>query len=538
MLRSQNEAKSDIRKETGTTQDQILIVKQNPVDSGNLKRNLENLGYIVKAVATAQDALEELKKSLPALVISDVMLEGMNGNELCRIIKGDTRTSRIPFMFIATPESTPDKMLGFQGYGDDYITIPFDLSVLKQRISALLRRRQKDEVVIDGTGELSDIQDTREKEAKPKLVSADDSAVSLNKSGELKTGATDYSGKSIQVPGQTMGVSEHKESKARTVITTKFKFPPVKKVDEADSTLLYNYGIQIFKLLEEAEGVFGKNEYLYLLNYSERIVEKNLADNELLAMALERGTGPDLFSHCLNTAIITVRIGRNLKLGKEELVLLFISGFLSDLGLIRVKPEILKKKGELNHSERIKVNKHVEHSIEMVEHAIKDAYPQESMYLASTIYQHHEREQGQGYPNGITGDQINLSGKILGLADTYEALCHTRFHRIQQTTYRALQEVVSMKKTFFDPFVLRALVNELTFFPIGCFVRLNTDEVGLVVDTSSVHSMRPKVKIFIDSDGDEVTGDKIVNLVEAPFLYVVKPLEDEDIPELINSDAY
>jgi hypothetical protein len=120
----------------------------------------------------------------------------------------------------------------------------------------------------------------------------------------------------------------------------------------------------------------------------------------------------------------------------------------------------------------------------------------------------------------------------VGVVDTYEALCHRRFHRTRQTTYRALQKVVGMKKTMFDPIILRALVNELTFFPIGCYVRLNTDEIGVVIDTSQLHSMRPKVKIITGPNGSIVDEHRVVDLVEAPFLYVVKPLEDEDIPEL------
>jgi hypothetical protein len=89
-----------------------------------------------------------------------------------------------------------------------------------------------------------------------------------------------------------------------------------------------------------------------------------------------------------------------------------------------------------------------------------------------------------------------------------------------------------MKKTYFDPIILRALVNELTFFPIGCYVRLNTDEIGVVIDTSTVHSMRPKVKILTDAEGVPLDIHKTVDLVQAPFLYVVKPLDDDDVPEL------
>ena len=90
-----------------------------------------------------------------------------------------------------------------------------------------------------------------------------------------------------------------------------------------------------------------------------------------------------------------------------------------------------------------------------------------------------------------------------------------------------------MKKIHFDPVILRALVNELTFFPIGCYVKLNTDEIGVVTDTSPIHSMRPKLKILTDSEGLPLDTPKVMDLVQAPFLYVVKPLEDEDIPDML-----
>jgi HD-GYP domain-containing protein (c-di-GMP phosphodiesterase class II) len=170
--------------------------------------------------------------------------------------------------------------------------------------------------------------------------------------------------------------------------------------------------------------------------------------------------------------------------------------------------------------------------VELIEAGIKKDFPVECEYLVGSISQHHEREEGQGYPQKLTGDNINLPAKILGLADTYEAMCHIRFHRVRQTTYRALQEVVSMKKSHFDPRILRALVNELTFFPIGCYVKLNTDEIGIVVDTSLIQSMRPKVRILFDSEGERITEDKVIDLVESPFLYVVKPLDNEDFSQL------
>ena len=322
------------------------------------------------------------------------------------------------------------------------------------------------------------------------------------------------------------------ETKLKSESSLSLNLPARKDIAHADGKTLYKYGHDIINVLQEAGGKFSANDFLAITAFSDKLAEVATASNELLSLALSKETKPTLATHSINSSIIALRIGKNLQIQAGELSLLGAAALLLDLGMIRVNPKILNKSGGLTDSERKKVQQHVEYSVKFIENAIKDDFQQECQYMTIAISQHHERQEGQGYPQNLTGDKIIRAGKILGIADTYEAMCHTRFHRSRQTTYRALQEVVGMKKTFFDPIILRALVNELTFFPIGCFVRLNTEEIGVVIDVSPVHSMRPKVKILADSDGAPLDSPKEVDLVQSPFLYVVKPLEDEDIPDL------
>jgi HD-GYP domain-containing protein (c-di-GMP phosphodiesterase class II) len=314
--------------------------------------------------------------------------------------------------------------------------------------------------------------------------------------------------------------------------SAKLNLPNRKKITQANPQVLYESGHQIFNELMKAGGDFGPEEFLLITTYCDKLAEISTANNELLSLALAVTKDPNLATHCVNCAIIALRIGRNLQIQAGDLPLLGIASLLLDLGMTKVDSRIYNKRGELTPSERNEVMNHVQYGLELVEKAIKKDFPQECAYITTGILQHHERQEGQGYPHKLTGDKISRQGKIIGLADTFEAMCHARFHRIRQTTYHALQEVVGMKKTYFDPIILRALVNELTFFPIGCYVRLNTDEIGVVIDTSTVHSMRPKVKILTDAEGVPLDIHKTVDLVQAPFLYVVKPLDDDDVPEL------
>lgn len=321
------------------------------------------------------------------------------------------------------------------------------------------------------------------------------------------------------------------EAKLKSGSSVSLGLPTRKDIVHADGKTLYKFGQKIITVLQDAGGKFSADDFLAITAFSDKLAEVATASNELLSFALRKETEPTLASHSINSSIIALRIGKNLQIQAGELSLLGAAALLLDLGMIKVNPKILNKSGGLTDSERKKVQRHVEYSVGFIESAIKDDFQQECQYMTTAISQHHERQEGQGYPDNLTGDRIIRAGKILGIADTYEAMCHTRFHRSRQTTYRTLQEVVGMKKTFFDPIILRALVNELTFFPIGCYVRLNTDEIGVVIDVSPVHSMRPKVKILADSDGLPLDYPKEVDLVQSPFLYVVKPLEDEDIPD-------
>jgi CheY-like chemotaxis protein len=75
---------------------------------------LETLGYKVKSAQNGNDALNLIKKAHPLMVISSLEMEGIKGYELCQILKRNSETSLIPFMFISATDSTPDRALGFQ----------------------------------------------------------------------------------------------------------------------------------------------------------------------------------------------------------------------------------------------------------------------------------------------------------------------------------------------------------------------------------------------------------------------------------------
>lgn len=105
-----------------------------------VKFNLEANGYKVLTFESGESLLEELKNSLPALFILDLMLPGMDGLEICRQLRANPRTKTIPIIMLTAKSEEFDKVLGLELGADDYLTKPFSVRELAARVKAIFRR--------------------------------------------------------------------------------------------------------------------------------------------------------------------------------------------------------------------------------------------------------------------------------------------------------------------------------------------------------------------------------------------------------------
>jgi two-component system alkaline phosphatase synthesis response regulator PhoP len=105
-----------------------------------VKYNLEKEGYRVIAYETGEEGLEAIEKEKPDLVILDLMLPGIDGLEVCRRIRKDASTMRLPVLMLTAKGEEIDKVLGLETGADDYLTKPFGIREMAARVRALLRR--------------------------------------------------------------------------------------------------------------------------------------------------------------------------------------------------------------------------------------------------------------------------------------------------------------------------------------------------------------------------------------------------------------
>ena len=134
-------ARSRRQGQPAVTAASILVVEDEFAIQELIAVNLEHAGYSVLRAATAAQALEIIRDSLPDLVLLDWMLPDRPGIELARKLRSDRRTRDIPIIMVTARAQESDKVAGLEGGADDYLTKPFSPRELLARIQAVLRRR-------------------------------------------------------------------------------------------------------------------------------------------------------------------------------------------------------------------------------------------------------------------------------------------------------------------------------------------------------------------------------------------------------------
>ena len=118
----------------------ILVVDDDDDVLTSIVEVLEDAGYTVKAASNGQTALDLIAQQLPDLVVLDIVMPEMDGLEVCRRIRADPFTSKLPVIFLTARGRATDVVQGLDTGGDDYLTKPFEVIELPARIRALLRR--------------------------------------------------------------------------------------------------------------------------------------------------------------------------------------------------------------------------------------------------------------------------------------------------------------------------------------------------------------------------------------------------------------
>ncbi len=260
------------------------------------------------------------------------------------------------------------------------------------------------------------------------------------------------------------------------------------------------------------------------------IVARMEEGDDLLAIAVGPYPSLDRFVlyHSVNVAILSQRVARGLQMRPPELEVLCLAVLAHDIGTVRVPTEVFTKAESLSPEEWEIMRQRPVHSRDILVTSGPDYRS-----IAEIAYQVYERLDGSGYPRQLNVDGVSLEASIIGAVDIFEAIIHPRPYKktVPAAAMYGVDNMMRMSNQFGDG-VLKALVRGVGLFPVGSFVRLNSGEVARVAKSRQGNPMRPTVEVLWDTQKQALKKPKLLDLMQAPHLYVFRPLSTEDLREL------
>jgi HD-GYP domain-containing protein (c-di-GMP phosphodiesterase class II) len=247
----------------------------------------------------------------------------------------------------------------------------------------------------------------------------------------------------------------------------------------------------------------------YARQISSRVVESIIRNPDAMVW-LSRVREKDAYSyhHAFRCAIWGTVFGRHLGLSRQALDNLAFGLTLMDVGKARLPAGLLGKPGLLLPAERVELRKHVDYSIEIL-----SAMPEVPSQVLQMVAEHHERFDGNGYPNQLAGKAISPLGKIAGMVDTYDAMTSERPYARALTSVEAVSRLYELRNTEFQSQLVEEFIQAIGVYPTGSLVQMSDQEVGVVIAQNAERRLRPKLLILLDADRRSLSRPRYVDMM-------------------------
>ena len=219
-----------------------------------------------------------------------------------------------------------------------------------------------------------------------------------------------------------------------------------------------------------------------------------------------------LYEHSLNVAILMSVFAKQLGFEQRLIKEITIGAFLHDIGKVLIPPEILNKRGTLTSKEQKIMRSHVAIGLKLLEDS-----PDISHIAMRMVKEHHERNDGSGYPHGLIDKEISEYGKMIAIVDSYDAMTCERPYKKSVPPISAFKTLIAESPTLYDKELVEKFIQSLGIYPVGTLVKLNTGKLGLVSKLNKEKPLLPFVKVFYNTRLNQAIPIEEINLVKSKY---------------------
>ena len=238
-----------------------------------------------------------------------------------------------------------------------------------------------------------------------------------------------------------------------------------------------------------------------------------------------------LVYHSIRSTVLAITIGLQLRMSEDKLVELGVATILHEIGMLTISPQLYMNNKPLTAAERKMILTHPLVSYNILKSA------EFSLPILMGVLDHHERENGSGYPRHRKGPDISYYAKIIATVCTFEAITAPREFKEARTTYEAMVEMLKNENHLYDETVVKALLFSLSLYPIGAYAYLSNGMVAQVVDVNPTDPRNPIVQIvgMKNPDGSPVTMQ--TNGTDVKIVRVLDTKEASDVVAALSKTA-
>lgn len=241
------------------------------------------------------------------------------------------------------------------------------------------------------------------------------------------------------------------------------------------------------------------------------------------------------YQHCVNVSVLLMAFAEHLGMESGHVRLMGTAGLLHDIGKALIPEAIVKKPGKLTEDEFRIMKTHVRQGVAVLQDS--DGIPPLAIELTGT---HHERMDGSGYPNGYEASKLSIESRMIAVVDVYDALTAIRPYHTGSPPTHGLKHILS-QGGHFDRRLGERFVRCVGVYPPGSLVRLNSNELAVVLDVQDGKSLSPVVRIVYDIKRDKMYHPpRVVDLAGGMANLRIESYESAELwpvpPELFVTD--